>query len=169
MSCVSWLPNLGHESAVRSASPASHLDRDLGLGSLERASSCCCGWRRLSARGSTKTVLAGADTVQDLIVALGAANGTPAEVAGRAEPALRAPESSYTGLAEGIPSARTFQDVLRQRQRGRAQRARSNASRTQPDLLRRMKKQRHAHLRRATGGRRARCRGPRQARHRPRR
>ena len=27
---------IGHESAVRSASPASHLERDLGLGSLER-------------------------------------------------------------------------------------------------------------------------------------
>jgi len=113
---------LGQESAVRSASPASHLDRDLGLGSLERVELLL----RLEKAFGTRLeedVLAGADTVQDLITALGAANGAQTGVAGRAEPAMRAPGAFSSGLAEGIPSATTFQEVLRQR-------GRTNASRT---------------------------------------
>ena len=60
---------LGHESALRSASPASHLDRDLGLGSLERVELLL----RLEKTFGTRLdeeVLAGAETVQDLITAL---------------------------------------------------------------------------------------------------
>ena len=65
---------LGHASAVRSVGPASHLDRDLGLGSLERVELLL----RLEKTFGTRLdeeVLAGAETVQDLIAALGAANG----------------------------------------------------------------------------------------------
>ena len=89
---------LGHESALRSASPASHLDRDLGLGSLERVELLL----RLEKTFGTRLdeeVLAGADTVQDLIAALSAANGAPAAVQrARAEAAVRATEfPSRTG------------------------------------------------------------------------
>ena len=65
---------LGHASALRSAGPASHLDRDLGLGSLERVELLL----RLEKTFGTRLdeeVLAGAETVQDLIAALIAANG----------------------------------------------------------------------------------------------
>src|SRR5690242_15181268 len=60
---------LGHESAVRSASVASHLDRDLGLGSLERVELLLRLEKSFGAR-LDETVLASADTVQDLIAAL---------------------------------------------------------------------------------------------------
>src|SRR3984957_4395944 len=112
---------LGHESAVRSASPASHLDRDLGLGSLERVELLL----RLEKSFGTRLdedVLADADTVQDLIVALAAANGAQAQSAARAEPTARAAGNSFSGLAEGIPSATTFQEVLRLRGRANATR-----------------------------------------------
>src|SRR6202521_6076074 len=68
---------LGQESALRSAGLASHLDRDLGLGSLERVGLLL----RLEKSFGTRLdeeVLAGAETVQDLITALCAANGAPA-------------------------------------------------------------------------------------------
>ena len=116
------LAELGHESALRSVSPASHLDRDLGLGSLERVELLLrlektCG-KRLD-----EDVLAGAETVQDLILAVaaasGAASGAPHGVDVRAETATAAQEShiSFPGQAEGIPSAETFQEVLRHRGR----------------------------------------------------
>src|SRR5580698_9436406 len=98
---------LGHESALRSASPASHLDRDLGLGSLERVELLL----RLEKSFGTRLdeeVLAGADTVQDLIAALGAANGAPAVFGARAEAAVREARVSFPGQAEGVPAAETF-------------------------------------------------------------
>jgi fatty-acyl-CoA synthase len=107
---------LGQESAARSASAASHLDRDLGLGSLERVELLL----RLEKSFGTRLdeeVLAGADTVQDLIAALGAANGASAAPGLRAEAAVRAKEISFSGLAEGVPAAETFQEVLRHRGR----------------------------------------------------
>ena len=112
---------LGHESALRSASPASHLDRDLGLGSLERVELLL----RLEKSFGTRLdeeVLAGAETVQDLITALGAANGTHAAVGVRAEAAVRATGISFPGQAEGVAAAETFQDVLRHRGRADASR-----------------------------------------------
>src|SRR5580700_8396931 len=105
---------LGHESAVRSASPASHLERDLGLGSLERVELLL----RLEKTFGTRLdeeVLAGAETVQDLITALSSANGATASSGASAEAAPRAGEISFPGQAEGIPAAETFQDVLRHR------------------------------------------------------
>ena len=112
---------LGHESALRSAAPASHLDRDLGLGSLERVELLL----RLEKTFGTRLdeeVLAGAETVQDLIAALSAANGAPAALGVRAEAAVRATELSFPGQAEGVPAAGTFQEVLRHRGRADASR-----------------------------------------------
>jgi len=115
------LSELGHESTVRSASAASHLDRDLGLGSLERVELLL----RLEKSFGTRLdeeVLAAADTVQDLIAALGAANGAPAVFGARAEAAVREARVSFPGQAEGVPAAETFQEVLRHRGRADASR-----------------------------------------------
>jgi fatty-acyl-CoA synthase len=113
---------LGHESALRSASPASQLDRDLGLGSLERVELLL----RLEKTFGTRLdedVLACAETVQDLIAALSAASGAPAAFEPRPETSERAPGISIPGQAEGIPAAETFQEVLRHRGRADASRA----------------------------------------------
>ena len=112
---------LGHESPVRSADLASHLDRDLGLGSLERVELLVRLEKTFGAR-LDEEVLAGAETVQDLITALSAANGAPAAFDVRAETAERAPEISFRGHAEGIAAAETFQEVLRHRGRADASR-----------------------------------------------
>ena len=112
---------LGHESALRSATSASHLDRDLGLGSLERVELLL----RLEKTFGTRLdeeVLAGAETVQDLITALGAANGATVGFGERAETAERAPGISFPGQAEGVATAETFQEVLRHRGRADASR-----------------------------------------------
>src|SRR5580692_1692451 len=112
---------LGHESALRSAAPSSHLDRDLGLGSLERVELLLRLEKTFGTR-LDKEVLAGAETVQDLIAALSATNGAPAALGVRAEAAVRATELSFPGQAEGVPAAETFQEVLRQRGRADASR-----------------------------------------------
>jgi fatty-acyl-CoA synthase len=112
---------VGQESAVRSAGPASHLDRDLGLGSLERVELLL----RLEKAFGTRLdeeVLAGAETVQDLIAALSGANGAPAAFGARAEAAGRPMEISFPGQAEGVPAAETFQELLRHRGRADASR-----------------------------------------------
>src|ERR1700688_1040649 len=94
---------LGLESAIRSASPASHLDRDLGLGSLERVE-LLLRLEKMFGTRLDEEVLAGADTVQDLIAALSAANGArlpDGQASGalgvRAEAAVRATEISFPG------------------------------------------------------------------------
>ena len=113
---------LGRESAPRSATASSHLDRDLGLGSLERVELLL----RLEKTFGTRLdeeVLAGADTVQDLIDALGAVNGASAATGAHKEVAARATQISFPGQAEGIVAAETFQEVLRHR-------GRTDASRT---------------------------------------
>jgi len=126
---------LGHEVALRSASPASHLDRDLGLGSLERVELLL----RLEKTFGTRLdeeVLAAAETVQDLITALSAANSArlpdgqahvtdelaQADFGAHAETAERAPGISFPGQAEGVAAAETFQEVLRHRGRADASR-----------------------------------------------
>src|SRR5579864_4054132 len=112
---------LGQESALRSAGPASHLDRDLGLGSLERVELLL----RLEKSFGTRLdeeVLAGAETVQDLITALSGANGAAAAFGVHAEAAARATGIAFPGQAEGVPAAETFQEVLRHRGRADASR-----------------------------------------------
>ena len=116
------IAELGQGSAVRSASPASHLDRDLGLGSLERVELLVRLEKTFGAR-LDEEVLAGAETVQDLIAALSSANGAPVVLPVPAETTERAPGISFRGRAEGIAHAETFQEVLRHR-------ARADASRT---------------------------------------
>ena len=110
------LSELGHESAVRSASAASHLDRDLGLGSLERVELLLRLEKSFGAR-LDETVLASADTVQDLIAALSATNGAPADFGVGSEAVVRETQVSFPGQAEGIPAAETLQEVLRHRGR----------------------------------------------------
>jgi fatty-acyl-CoA synthase len=122
------LAELGHESAVRSANMTSHLDRDLGLGSLERVELLLRLEKSFGVR-LDEAVLAGADTVQDLVTALGAGNDAPGASGVHAEASARATPISFSGLAslpdgpaEGIPAAETFQEVLRHRGRADASR-----------------------------------------------
>jgi len=119
---------LGHEPALASVGPAAHLERELGLGSLERVELLLRIEQAFGTRLDDR-VLAEADTVQDLISALGAVNGSPgtftvngstAVAPTRTGVATRAPEISSGGIAEGLPTAQTFQDVLRRRGRADA-------------------------------------------------
>jgi len=117
------LAELGHTSALRSANMTSHLDRDLGLGSLERVE-LLLRLEKSSGVRLDEEVLAGADTVQDLVTALGAGNDAPGASGVHAEAPARATPISFSGLAslpdgqaEGIPAAETFQEVLRHRGR----------------------------------------------------
>jgi fatty-acyl-CoA synthase len=112
---------LGHESAVRSAKLASHLDRDLGLGSLERVELLL----RLEKTFGThldEAVLAGAETVQDLIAALSSASGASSAARVQTETAAPASYSSFPGQAQGVATAETFEEVLRHRGRADASR-----------------------------------------------
>jgi len=112
---------LGHQSALRSAALESHLDRDLGLGSLERVELLL----RLEKTFGTRLdeeALANADTVQDLVAALGAANGAPAAARLQTETLAPASNISFPGQAEGVPTAETFEEVLRHRGRADASR-----------------------------------------------
>src|ERR1700691_2544465 len=68
---------LGHGAAIRAVTTGSHLDRDLGLGSLERVE-LLLRLEKIFGTRLDEQVLAGAETVQDLIVALSGANGAPA-------------------------------------------------------------------------------------------
>jgi fatty-acyl-CoA synthase len=112
---------LGHESAVRSASSTSHLDRDLGLGSLERVELLLRLEKSFGAR-LDEQVLAEAETVQDLISALSATVEAPASRGASGTQVSSAPAISCGGLAQGVATAETFQEVLRHRGRADASR-----------------------------------------------
>ena len=112
---------LGHHAALASVSPAAQLDRELGLGSLERVELLV---RLEAAFGSRldERVLSEAETVQDLISALEAANGQSLRegVVGIGAATGSKTEFHTTTHAHGFPSmqgAETFQDVLRLRGR----------------------------------------------------
>jgi fatty-acyl-CoA synthase len=107
---------LGRQSALAAVAPGAHLDRDLGLGSLERVELLLRLEKTFGARLDER-VLAEADTIQDLIAALGAVHGAYSAPALRVEIEPRAPGISSIGIAEGLPAAQTFQDVLRHRGR----------------------------------------------------
>jgi fatty-acyl-CoA synthase len=110
---------LGHQTAI---GPASHLERELGLGSLERVELLLRIEQAFGSRLDDR-VLAEADTVQDLISALSARNdGTPIAPASSAI-AMRASKVSPSGVAEGIPTAKTLQEVVRYRGRTDAAKA----------------------------------------------
>ncbi len=119
----SLVSELGHQSALASVRPGAHLDRELGLGSLERVELLLRLEKAFGIR-LDENVLAEAETVQDLISALVASDGLSAASSLRAEVIDRAPKSFSTGLAEGVPTAETFQDVLRHR--GRVDAARTH-------------------------------------------
>src|SRR6202022_4162437 len=106
---------LGNRSALASVGPTAHLERELGLGSLERVELLLRIEQTFGARLDDR-VLADADTVQDLISALSAADGSLTHEPGR-NVAERPPEIRSTGIAEGLPTAETFQNVLRYRGR----------------------------------------------------
>src|SRR3981189_3300927 len=110
---------LGHQTALASVGPAAHLERELGLGSLERVELLLRIEQAFGARLDDR-VLAEAETVQDLISALGAVNGLPAVAPTRAGVATRAPEIPSGGIADGLPTAQTIQEVLRHRGRADA-------------------------------------------------
>ena len=116
---------LGRQSALASVAPGAHLDRDLGLGSLERVELLL----RLEKTFGTRLdehILAEADTVDDLISALSADRGADrgaSATSARHVDVVPYPVAPYTpaisasGIAEGVPTAQTFQDVLRHRGR----------------------------------------------------
>jgi fatty-acyl-CoA synthase len=110
---------LGHHTALASVGPAAHLERELGLGSLERVELLLRIDQAFGARLDDR-VLAEADTVQDLISALIAVNGSSAAAPTRDGVAPRAPKILSSEIAQGFPTAETFQDVLRLRGRADA-------------------------------------------------
>ena len=111
---------LGHESAVRSAGVHSQLDRDLGLGSLERVELLVRLEKTFGTR-LNEDVLAGAETVQDLVVAMSNASGDSSAVRLQEESGSRAARVSFPGQAEGVPAAQTFEEVIRHRGRADAE------------------------------------------------
>jgi len=106
---------LGHQAGLASILPTAHLERELGLGSLERVELLLRIERAFGVRLSDR-VLAEADTVQDLISALSAADFSLAGVPGQSA-AARLPQIVAHGIAEGLPAAETLQQVLRYRAR----------------------------------------------------
>ena len=110
---------LGHESAVRSAGVHSHLDRDLGLGSLERVELLVRLEKTFGTR-LNEDVVAGAETVQDLIVAMRTANGEPVVAPRVADENISRAARTSPGRAEGLPAAQTFDEVIRHRGRADA-------------------------------------------------
>jgi len=107
---------LGRQSALAAVSPSAHLDRELGLGSLERVELLLRLEKTFGTRLDER-VLAEADTVEDLISALSAAHGASTNAAPQVEVAPHDRAVSASGIAEGLPAAQTFQDVLRHRGR----------------------------------------------------
>ena len=126
-SCANSSPNWATSSHSCGQATGSHLDRDLGLGSLERVE-LLLRLEKIFGTRLDEQVLAGAETVQDLIVALSGANGAPALPGARSveqdKNAVRTIGISFPGQAEGVVAAATFQDVLRHR--GRADAARTH-------------------------------------------
>src|SRR6202140_1526632 len=86
----SLVSELGRQSALASVGPAAHLDRELGLGSLERVELLLRLEKTFGTRLDER-FLAEADTIQDLIAALGAVHGAYSAPALRVEIESRAP------------------------------------------------------------------------------
>jgi fatty-acyl-CoA synthase len=134
---------LGHQPALASVRAGAHLERELGLGSLERVELLLRIEQAFGTRLDDR-VLAEADTVQDVISALSVATEAPLvsasgglhasleafsvkvepAPASRADATAHARRISSGEIAEGLPTAETFQDVLRYR--GRADAAKTH-------------------------------------------
>jgi fatty-acyl-CoA synthase len=118
--CRELLAELGNERAAASVEGAAHLDRDLGLGSLERVELLV----RLDAAFRVRLpdrAVAEADTLNDLAAAVtsaltGAARAAP-QLSGVAEAALAPARLSGPGAGTGVEYAQTLVDVLRHRAR----------------------------------------------------
>src|SRR5260221_11075000 len=104
---------LGRQSALASVGPAAHLDRELGLGSLERVE-LLVRLENIFGTHLDERVLSEAETIQDLISALEAGNGLTHDAGPGANGALSdarvdiqvkpsTPKISSTGLAQGFP------------------------------------------------------------------
>ncbi len=117
------LAELGSHRALQAVRGEAHLDRDLGLGSLERVELML----RLEAAFGTRLpdqAVAEADTVEDLVAAV-LVGGPAASPAGSYTRAPLAPPSAQRRTTTrtrrvnelGVASAETFQDVLRYRAR----------------------------------------------------
>ena len=115
---------LGRQSAFAVIGPTAHLDRELGLGSLERVELLL----RLEKTFGTRLdehVMAEADTVEDLISALTAAHGVPNGAAGRGTITPRTAAIS-SRLDRGRTSGSA--DISRRAAHPRARGCRENAS-----------------------------------------
>jgi fatty-acyl-CoA synthase len=111
------LAELGNRHAVPAVRGSAHLDRDLGLGSLERVELLA----RLDRAFQTSlpdSVLAGSDTLDDLVAALtqalGAAPAQSVEVETARSP-VSGPAQTELGPAPEPHDVRTWQEVLRYR------------------------------------------------------
>ncbi len=118
------LAELGSHQSLQAVRGAAHLDRDLGLGSLERVELLL----RLGAAFGSRLpdrVVAEADTVDDLVDALllhaRDAGAEPLEPFSAPRP-IGAAHSSVRPDTRSIESAETLQDVLRHRARADASR-----------------------------------------------
>ncbi len=122
------ITELGHQAALASIAPEAHLDKELGLGSLERVELLVRLEREFGTR-LDEQVLSEAETIQDLIAALESASSStgserasgasapPGTESAKLHVVATVPKPARAGLAEGLPTAETFQDVLRQRAR----------------------------------------------------
>ena len=110
---------LGHQPALASVRAGAHLERELGLGSLERVELLLRIEQAFGTRLDDR-VLAEADTVRDIISALSAANGSPAIALDPGRHSTSVLEVPSGGIAEGLPAAKSLQDVIRIRGRAEA-------------------------------------------------
>src|SRR3989449_68950 len=139
--CRNLLAELGNPRALSAVRGAAHLDRDLGLGSLERVELML----RLDSAFGTRLpdqAVAEADTIDDLVAAVAAAmratpvGGTPDRIAdkqaridisvreelraapGQAQDAPGVATTVFTNRTDrGVEAAETLQEVLRYRAR----------------------------------------------------
>ncbi len=103
---------LGRQSALNLVSPSAHIERDLGLGSLERVELLV----RLEQAFDTQLVersVSEAETLQDVIDALGSAGGAASRSASQPVTTPHVKSGFTNEIAAGLPSAETFQQVLR--------------------------------------------------------
>ena len=112
------LEELGTRHAIPAIRGSAHLDRDLGLGSLERVE-LLARLDRAFQTSLPENALAGSETLDDVVRELAQALGTPAQAV---KPALARPEEAAgpaagggVGPAAAPHHAGTWQEVLRYR------------------------------------------------------
>jgi fatty-acyl-CoA synthase len=112
------LTELGNDRAAAQLQPGSHLERDLGLGSLERVELIL---RLNSACGVNlpDQVVGEAETLEHLVAAIARDEGAAATAA---PPRAAAPPAAFASAAPNPDSAETMLDVLRYRGRADARR-----------------------------------------------